>query len=178
VRRLSERIGIREESVWSEVRGFREMTSAKAFETNLKNRLTSSRAEKRFGSDLHVLNMLVHYPHMVIRLMDCEWKVLLSDPTIVEIVNTFFKKYSLEGPFPPEHLLESLESEDARKEFREALLLTPFYSDQTVELAVAEFEEKIHQIKISASIQTAKERGDIERLNQLLKLKAQRSPRF
>jgi hypothetical protein len=43
-----------------------------------------------------------------------------------------------------------------------------------VELAVVELEEKVRQIKISASIKKAKESGDIESLNQLLRLKAQR----
>jgi hypothetical protein len=70
--------------------------------------------------------------------------------------------------------MQGLGSDAARKQLREALLEASYYSDHSVEQAVAEFEEKAHQIKISASIQQAKERGDMEGLNQLLKLKAKR----
>jgi DNA primase len=172
-RRLSQRIGVKEEVVWSELKSHRKYPSGKSAETGLGLRLATAKAEKTV-SDLQLLNLLVHYPQTAIRLMDCEWKALLSDPGVVEIVDAFFQKYRQEGQFSAEDVEHDLTSEDARKQLREALLEAPYYSAQTVDQAVAEFEDKANQIRISASIQKAKERGDIEGLNQLLKLKAQR----
>ncbi len=54
------------------------------------------------------------------------------------------------------------------------MLASPIYPQDMVEQALDEFEAKIHNIKISESIHRAKERGDIQELNQLLKLKSNR----
>jgi len=174
VQRLSERIGVREEVVLAELRASGQFISRKNFERDMKEHLAVSKVERRFGRDFHLLNLMIHFPQAVLRLKNCEWKVLLSEPAVTEIVETFFENYPRGGSFSHEELLENLQNEDARKLLREALLLPSFYSDQMVELAVVELEEKVRQIKISASIQKAKESGDIESLNQLLKLKAQR----
>ena len=174
VKRLSDRIGIREDVVLSELEKWKKSLSGDAFEKGFKKRLTSSRVERRSVSDPHLLNLLIHYPKSVERLINCEWKILLSDPVVMEIVNAFFEKYSLEGPFPPEELLDNLESEAARSQFREAIVEDSHYSDHEVEQALVEFEDKEHQIKRKASVQKACERGDVEGLNQLLKMKISR----
>jgi len=93
----------------------------------------------------------------------------------MEIVDAFFEKYSHEGPFSPEDLLDNLESEVACRYFREALVEDSYYPDQEVEQALEELEEKEHQIRIKAAIQRACERGDDEGLNQLLKMKISRA---
>lgn len=175
VKRLSERIGIKEDVVLSELEKWRKNLSGDAFEKGFKERLTSSRVERRSLSDPHLLNLLIHYPRSVERLMNCEWKILLSDPVVMEIVDAFFEKYSHEGPFSPEDLLDNLESEVACRHFREALVEDSYYSDQEVEQALEEFEEKEHQIRRKASVQRACERGDVEGLNQLLKMKISRA---
>ncbi len=167
-RRLSERIGIKEEVLLSELRSFEKDRSGRAFQTRMKGRLTDSKVEKRFD-DLHLLNLLIHYPDAASRLVGCDWKILLSDSAVIEIVETFFRKYSQEGPFLPQDLLESLKSDVAREQFREALVDDAHYSEQEVDLAVAEIEEKAQEKKITASIKMAK--GDVEALNQLLELK-------
>ncbi|UCF84386.1 MAG: DNA primase [Desulfobacteraceae bacterium] len=168
VRRLSERIGSKEEALWSELSAFMKKPSAKASENRLRDRLTPSRIGKRFD-DLHLLNLLIHYPHTLSRLTDCEWRVLLSDSAIIEIVNTIFEKYRQEGAFSPEELLDDLESDVARKQLREALVDDSHYSEQEVEQAVAEILGKAHKISISASFKKAK--GDVQAQNQLLELK-------
>ena len=72
-----------------------------------------------------------------------------------------------------EDLTSGLASEKAREQLREGLLLPSFYSDQTVDLAIEEFERKIHQLHLSRSIQKAREQGDLEGINRLLKEKAE-----
>jgi DNA primase len=172
VRRLSKKIGVREDVVLSELKKFMKHSSGKAVEKGIKERLSDSKAKKRSIGDLQLLNLLAHYPHTVSRLMDCDCKILLSDPQIVEIVDAIFEKYLQEGPFSPEDLLESLKSEASREQLRE-VLHRPFviYSDQDAEQAVVEIEEKARQKKILASFDKVK--GDREAQNQILKLKIQ-----
>ena len=168
VRRLSEWIGIKEDVLWSQLRSFQKKRSGSAIETDVKGRLAASKVEKRFD-DLHLLNLLIHYPNAASKLIDCEWRILLSDSAVMEIIDTFFQKYSQEGPFSPQDLLGSLESDVAREQYSEALVEDPHYSEQEVELAVAEIKGKAHQKMISASIKKA--RGDAEALNRILELK-------
>jgi len=168
VRRLSEWIGIKEDVLWAQLRSIEKKHSASAIESDVKGRLASSKVEKRFD-DLHLLNLLIHYPDAASRLVDCEWRILLSDVAVMEIIDTFFQKYSQEGSFSPQDLLERLESDDARKQYSEALVEAPHYSKQEVDLAVAEIKGKAHQKMISESIKKA--RGDAEALNQILELK-------
>jgi DNA primase len=168
VRRLSEWIGIKEDVLWAQMRSLEKKLSASAIESDVKGRLAASKVEKRFD-DLHLLNLLIHYPDAASRLVDCEWRILLSDVAVIEIIDTFFQKYSQEGSFSPQDLLERLESDDARKQYSEALVEAPHYSKQEVDLAVAEIKGKAHQKMISESIKKA--RGDAEALNQILELK-------
>ena len=72
-----------------------------------------------------------------------------------------------------ESLLNSLESERAREQLREGLLLPSFYSDQTVDLAIEELEKKIRQIEFTRSLRKAREQRDLEGINRLLKQKAE-----
>ena len=168
VRRLSEWIGIKEDVLWAQMRSHEKKLAESAVESDVRGRLAASKVEKRFD-DLHLLNLLIHYPDVASRLVDCEWKILLSDVAVIEIVNTFFKKYNQEGSFLPQDLLENLVSEDARKQYSEALVEAPHYSKQEVDLAVAEIRGKVHQRMISESLKKA--RGDAEALNQILELK-------
>ena len=176
VRRLSERIGIKENIVWLELKSFEKKSSGKTNGANLKERITGSMVERRFD-DLHILNLLIHYPQRVCRLMDCNWKIILCDPAVLDIVETFFQQYHKKERFLPEDLLDSLESDAARKELREALLENSHYSDEEVEQALREIEGKVKQIQIAASIKKAREQGNIEELKQLFKLKAQNMKR-
>ena len=176
IRRLSERIGIKEDVVWLELKSFRDKNSAKTTGANLKERIAGSMVERRFD-DLHILNLLIHYPQRVYRLMDCNWKVILYDPVVVDIVETFFQQYHKKEQFLPEDLLDSLESDVARKELREALLENSHYSDEEVEQALTEIEGKVKQIQIAALIKKARKQGNIEELGRLIKLKAQNMTR-
>ena len=173
--RVSERLGIKEDVVLSELESFRKKPARGSAERDMAQRLTGSRARKRV-SDIQFLNLLVHCPESVCRLAECEWKILLSDPAVVEIADTIFDTYSREGKCSPESVQDVLKSEAARKQLREALLEPAYYSSQTVEQAIVEIEEKIRGIGISASIRKAKERGDLEGLNELLKMKARGNP--
>ncbi|MCP4668222.1 MAG: DNA primase [Deltaproteobacteria bacterium] len=166
VRRLSEHLGIREEVVLSELGRVRKSPSNKAAYRDLEGRLSASRVGKSL-SDLQVLNLLIHYPDSLSRLMACDCRVLLSSPVVREIVDTIFKQFAEQGPSSPEGLMEALESGAAREQLRE-ILHRPFivYSDEDAEQAVREFEEKANQKQFMASLRKAK--GDAQAQNRLI----------
>ncbi len=172
VRQVSERLALSEEVVWGELEALGKGGAAGGPRTGVETRLAAAGAEKRFGNDMHFLNLVIHFPETAGELAECEWEGLLCDPNVSEVVGVFFSQLGRRGSVEPEEILERLRSEAARETLREALFLPPFYTEQTLELAVAEIKEKARQIKISRAIREARERGDIESLNNLIKLKA------
>jgi len=170
-RRLSERIGVKEEVILSELKSFKQELSTAAFEKGLKGRLTGSKVQKKIG-DIQLLNLLVHHPEAVSHLMNSDCMTLLSDEAASKIVEVIFEKYRREGRFSSENLEEDIDSEDVRIRLREVIVADSIYSDQEVKQAVEEIREKARQKKFADSVRNVK--GDPEALNDLLlKLRAQ-----
>ena len=171
VRRLSERLDIDEASIRSELKKSSERGGAAPPPGRIRQRLEVADVEKGFHRELRLLNLIVHYPDALERLAESDWEVFLTDGDVLGIVHAFFRAVADGRPFSPEHLIESLDSDSAREKLREALLLPPFDSEDTVTLAVDELEDKIRRIRLAASIKKAKARGDLESLNRLLQKK-------
>jgi hypothetical protein len=107
-------------------------------------------------------------------LIDHNLRILLSDPIIMEIFDAMVEIYQEKGEITPADTLERLEKEPAKERFREAMLTPPICRDDEVEQAVKEFEDRAHRMMMTESSIKARERGDIESLNQLLKLRRKR----
>ena len=172
VRRLSEKIGIAESVILAELRNWHKHLSLKGGESGLRERLSVSRAIIR--DDLPLLNLLVHYPHTMERLINHDFRILLSDPTVIEIFDAIAEIYKHGGECLPADILEELEGEQARERFRETMLMPPICRHDEVEQALKEFEDRINKIKMSESIKKALKQGDIEGLNKIPKLKRER----
>ncbi|MCP4681137.1 MAG: DNA primase [Desulfobacterales bacterium] len=170
IHRVSERIGIKEEVIFSELARHGN-SSRNASKRNMNERLNPQKA-KRNQNDIQQLDLLVHHPHAAERLIAGDCKILLSDPTVIEIVDAVFEKFRNQGQCSTEDLSESLHSEDARIQLREMLSRGSDYSDEGVEQALAEIEGKAYQKKLLASFKKAKEQGNKERMVQLTKLRA------
>jgi DNA primase len=170
VGRLSERIGIKEEVVLSELKSFKQDRPGDALERGLKGRLTGPKLDKKIG-DIQLLNLLVHHPKTITGLMDSGCTVLLSDDTASRIVEVIFDKYRRDGQFSPENIEEALDNDDVRIRLREVMVANSIYSDQEVKQAVEEIREKARQKRLSDSFAEAK---SPEALNDLLlKLRAE-----
>jgi len=168
IRRFSEKSGISESIVWVELR--KQQTDGKGREEGLRRRLADSTVKR--SDDIPMLNLLIHSPQSMRRLMTRDCKLLLSDPIVMEIFDSMCEICNNEQEFTPEEILERLEGESVQERFREAMLSPRIYPDEMVELAIDEFEDRIKKIKLSESINRAREHGNIEELNQLLKLKS------
>ncbi len=172
VQRFSEKTGIAESVVLVELRNFAAHQKSKGGKNGIGEKLLASKAKR--GDDLPLLNLLIHSPHTMDRLMNHDCKILLSDPIVMEIFDSLFEIYTREGEVAPSEVIGKLAGEPARERFREVMLSPPIYPDGMVEQAVDEFEHRVDDIKITGSINEAKRRGDIEELNRLLKLKSSR----
>lgn len=166
VKRLSEALTIREDVIWGELR------EPRAERPVLEARLDSPQVASRYGRDVHFLNLIVHFPETAERLEPSGWESLLTDPDAREIAGAVFDHYREQGALAPEAILERLGRDSAREQLREILLQSPFYDAESVDLAVSEFTERARQLRITKSIQEAREKRDLESLNNLLKLKA------
>ena len=175
VRRLSEKARISESAVLAELRKWEAHRSWKGEGNNLREKLTSSKAkELDHIDDLYLLNLLIHHPHTMGRLMNHDFKILLSDPMVIEIFDTMIEIYNREGEIPPADVLEKLKPDAGRERFREAMLTPPIFPDEMVEQVLNGFYNKVHKIKMNKSKIKAREQGDLEGLNKILELKRER----
>lgn len=169
VSRLSERTGISESVILSEMRKRGASGSGISNINGLRNRLSDNKAKR--GDDIPLLNLLIHSPDMAVRLINSDCRILLSDPAVIGIFDFVQRTYSGGGEIENQILQEQLENEEARERYREAMLSSPIYPGEAAELAVKEFEMRINKIKRTEHINKARKKGDIEVLNQLLRSK-------
>ena len=165
-RRLSEKSGIAESIVLSELRNQRAARHEEGNEGRLRERLSNLKMEISPERDL--LNLMIHYPSVMDRLIDSEYQILLSDPDIIEIFHYMDEIYRKEGCIQSDEISERLEHESARETFREIMLSAPICPEDSIEQAINEFKNKILKTKISRSLRS--KIGDLEGSSQLLNI--------
>jgi DNA primase len=169
VRRLSERTRIREGILFSE------LESATPAQNSVRTARLAGKVHPdgaRIG-DHQLLNLLVHHPSTAAALADADYRVVVSDPVVRDILDHFFEIYRREGAVVAEMLLDHLERETSRQKLREVLHQPVIFSEEDREQAVSDFKRQIQQLGIAASIKEAKRSGDLTRLAHLIRLKAE-----
>ena len=139
-------------------------------EDQLRKKLSGARAKNL--DDLHLLNLLIHFPDTAGRLINADCMLLLSDPVIMMIFDSIYEIYEREGKIVPSAILGELEGESSKERFREAMLSPPFFPSDSIEQALKEFEKKVNKVKLSKLLM--KSEGDLEEKNRLLMLKRDR----
>ena len=165
-RRFSEKSGIAESIVLSELRNLRTSRREEGNEKGLRESL--SRLKMEISPERDLLNLMIHYPHAMDRLIDSDYRILLSDPDIIEIFRCMDEMYRKETCIKSDEILEKLEDESAMEKFREIMLSPPICPDDTLEQAINEFKNKISKIKISKSLRNTI--GDLEGSTLLLNI--------
>jgi DNA primase len=170
VKRLSERLQVTEKALAAE---YQKWASKGSLGTALSR--TEEKKDAKRIDDLYLLNLLIHHPGAGPRIRDLEWKSLVSDPVVTEIVNCILEKDAGTGVIGQEDILAGLSGEKAQEVFREAMLgPSIFTEEEEVERALQDFGEKILRIKIQDSVAQARAKGDFETYNRILKLKKER----
>jgi DNA primase len=169
VRRLSEKLGVPESSFLKEMEKGKMQKSMKAEGSEVQER--SSYREVKVSDDVFFLNVLVHHPGSIERLVRLDLKSLLSDPPTIEIFETIARNYRGQDSFSLEQMMNNLSGEPAKEVFREAMVSPSRFQDDEVHRILSDFEERI---KIKATAAIARASGDIESYNKVLKLKRER----
>ena len=169
VKRLSERLQVAEKVLTAEFQKWTAKHSVAADRPQAPVKKEAKRID-----DVYLLNLLLHHPGAGARLRLLEWKNLLSDPRVIEIVGCLLEKNPGEGTLDQEAVLAGLSSEETREAFREAMLSPSIFTEEEGEKALQDFEEKILRIKIQDSVAQARAKGDFETYNRILKLKKER----
>ena len=172
IRHLAEKLNITESAVVLELKKWGTTPSYKGkAQGSWEVRSDSS---VRNQDDQYFMNLLIHHPQTMDRLMNQDFKVVLSDPMIKEIFDTMIAIYHTEGEISPAEILEKLEKDPVRERFREAMMTPPIFSNDMVEQAVNGLESKVHKIKMAESSIRARQQGDLERANKILEQKRTR----
>jgi DNA primase len=169
VKRLSEKLQVTEKALTAEFQKWAAKNSHGAAGPQAREKKECRRID-----DGYLLNLMVHHPGTIARIRDLEWKSLLSDPAIVEMVGCLIDRHSGAGAVNTEEILSGLSGEATREAFREAMLSPSIFSEEEVETALQDFTDKILRIKIRDSVAQARAKGDFETCNRILKLKKER----
>jgi DNA primase len=175
VKRLSEKLQVTEKALAAEYQKWASKSSSGAALSQPQEKKDAKRID-----DVYLLNLMLHHPRTIPRIRDLEWKSLVSDPVVIEIVSCILEKDAGTGAIDQEDLLAGLHREEPREVLREAMVGPSIFTEEEVEKALQDFKEKILRIKIQNSVAQARAKGDFETYNRILKLKKERDvqPRF
>ncbi|MGE5840799.1 MAG: DNA primase [Deltaproteobacteria bacterium] len=169
VKRLSEKLQVNEKVLAEEFRKWAAKGSPAAGSPQAQEKKECKRID-----DVYLLNLLVHHPGTIARVKGLEWRSLVSDPGVLEVLDCLIEKHPEGEAVDTEGILSGLPREATREAFREALLSPSIFSEEEVEKALQDFADKILRIKIRDSVAQARARGDFETYNRILKLKKER----
>jgi DNA primase len=172
VRHLAAKLNIAESAVLAELNKWATTQTYKNKTPEFQEGRSGSRVRNQ--NDQYFLNLLIHHPQTLDRLMNQDFKVILSDPLTIEIFDTVLTIYHTEGDISPAEILEKLKKDPVKERFREAMLTPPMFADDMAGQAVNGLVNKVHQIKIAESSIEARQQGDLERANKILELKRSR----
>lgn len=173
VRRLAERMGVPESSVLSEMA--RLGPSRLEGERHGMPRPGTSDDPKENRNDTLLLNLLVHHPDALDRLMNEDVTGLISDPRVGEIFRVMTETRRKEGRFSPAALAERLPEGPAKQAMREALMGSSIFSREELEQALQELVgDRLYRLKLAQMKRKALEAGDFEQLSQIPKKKREK----
>ena len=179
LRRLSGKLGISENALLEELGKGR---ARAAFKGGSVSGEQGSSSEKRNAledmNEVYLLNLLAHHPHTVETLVKYDCRVLISNPVVRDLYDFIAGFSSDDSLLEPSRIMEKLEEGVVREKYREAMLSPAIFSGDGVDQVLKGFENRILQMKMEDSKAKAKERLDLEALNQILKFKKARETRF
>lgn len=166
VRKVSERMGITESLVLGELAKASLHPSRQRGEQHSGKGVAE--AVSRKADDRLLLHLFVHHPTVIDQLIERDLKRLVSDTTVLRILDLMVQTSREEGEPVPERVLEMLTGDPAADLLREAMVSAPIYQLDEVDQALKEFEDKVHRMRISDSKRKAM--GNIEEAAKIPKL--------
>ncbi len=169
IKHLCEKCDVSETVVLSEMNRLKGSVSGKGNIAKFESVTNGSGV--RSLKEYHLLNLLIHSPGIAGRVLIDDFKILISTGEVVKIFNILAEEYRLKKNIDPAQILENMQECPEREIFNEVMLSEPIYKGAAIEQAVLEFENRVYDIKLTNSINEAKSSGNIEKLNELVKLR-------
>lgn len=166
VRRLSEKLGIAESWVLAEIQKAATRRLRSGDEARSPEPMADGSAKR--ADDRLLLHLIVHNPGAIGQFVEKNLRVLLSDATILRVLDLMVNDYRTRGELVPERVIENLHGDVASDLLRETMLSPPIYRPDEVDQALKEFEDRVHKKKISESKRKAM--GNIEEASKIPKL--------
>jgi DnaB-helicase binding domain of primase len=171
-KRLSERLGIPEAVVLSELKKRIAYPDRRDTQDDVCEKLSHPKLRKM--DNMELLNLMIHHPQTIGRLGGNDFRVLLSDPAIVEIFDCVVDSHRKKGEVNTSEVMEKLNGEPAKGLLREIILSRPICSVDLLEHVLQEYEKKINERKLRVSSGDARAKGDLEAAqNRILYLRKQ-----
>jgi DNA primase len=172
VKRLSEKLGLHESSVLEEMRKW---GSSKYLKDDAGGPVERAPQKKPIHKDDALfLNILVHHPSARSRMLNEDFRVLLSDEPVREIFDRMMESRGNGFYSNPAELTEKLLGEQSREVLRETLVSRPYCREEELEQAMKDYEKKVLQIKLSESKKKAVEQRDLHELNKISRIKREK----
>ncbi len=168
VKHLCDKCSIPESIIHDELARQDKSALVKDIGKGLESKINGSRVKSL--KEYHLLNLLVHFPETAGRILQDDFKLLISDGIVVKIFDRLAEIYRLDQKLVPEKALESMEGTE-RDIFNEVMLSNPIFKKDNVNQAIADFERRIQRILIQKSIIEAKDSGNYKKINEVYKLK-------
>jgi DNA primase len=170
-KRLSERLGIPEAVVLSELKKRINNPDRRDTRDDVCEKLSHPKLRKM--DNLKLLNLIIHHPQTIGRLGGSDFRMLISDPVMTEVFDCVVDSHQKTGEVNTSEVMEKLSGEPAKEILREIILSHPICSADTLESTVKEYENDVRERKLSASFKDAKAKGDLEAQNRILYMKKQ-----
>ena len=171
-KRLSERLGIPEAVVLSELKKRIAYPDRRGAKDSACEDFSLPKLRKM--DNMELLNLMIHHPQTIERLGGSDFRVLLSDPAIVEIFDCVVESHRKKGELKTSEIMDRLNGEPAKGLLREIILSRPICSVDVLEHVLQEYEKKINERKLRASSGNARAKGDLEAAqNRILYLRKQ-----
>ncbi|MGD9162663.1 MAG: toprim domain-containing protein, partial [Desulfobacteraceae bacterium] len=168
IRHLCEKCEIPESIIHDELARQNKSGLTKDIGKGLESKINRSRVKSL--KEYHLMNLLIHFPETADRILQNDFRLLISDSVVVKIFDKLAEIYRLDQKLVPEKALESMESTE-RDILNEIMLSDPIFKNDNVGQAIADFEKRIQRILIQKTIIEAKDSGNIEKINEVYKLK-------
>jgi DNA primase len=169
IKRVSERTGLSEALLAGRAR----MTSGPRRSEERASVGDGSPAARLLVNERNLLDILFHYPEFAPQLLDCECEVLLSSPAAKAVLRAAKEHFFSEGRLDPEGVALRMKGDQGPSLVREILVSEPFCPKDAVDSVVQELKSAVLD-RLSERISEAVRQGDLEKANQLLRLKAKR----
>ena len=170
-RRVAEKAGISESAIIKELQQWLRSKTQK--DTTYAHKEKEPPSDAVTSDEASLLNILIHYPAEIHRLMKQDYKVLISNHAVFKIFEVAHCIFEQDGDTAATDILERLNDEPIKEKFRESMLKPSIFQEDEIGQAVKEFEDRIQKIKITESKKRALKKGlkkeDIEELNRIPK---------